>query len=98
MREIVPQHRAFSICGMISRVTFVFFNKLSQNRNLLKNLVKRELRRRYIGSFGGFLWSVIHPLALLASYTFIFSVVFGQQLDPEDGTQSVSVFLFCGIL
>src|SRR5216684_687669 len=38
------------------------FKKLIANRNLLKNLVIRDLKHRYVGSIGGFLWSVIHPL------------------------------------
>ena len=34
---------------------------LAANRNVLKNLVIRDLQRRYVGSIGGFFWSVIHP-------------------------------------
>src|SRR6266446_2377489 len=74
------------------------FSKLVENRNLLKNLVRRDLKRRYVGSVGGFLWSVIHPLAMLVSYSFVFSIVFRQRLGPQDGTESVPIFLFCGIL
>ena len=59
--------------------------KLSANRNLLKNLVIRDLKHRYVGSMGGFLWSVINPLVLLVSYTFVFTVVFPQKLGPEAG-------------
>src|SRR5262245_64128408 len=58
----------------------------------------RDLKRRYIGSLGGFLWSVIHPLAMLVSYSFVFTIIFGQRLRPEDGISSVPIFLFCGIL
>src|SRR5499426_3469605 len=59
------------------------FKTLVANRNLLKNLVIRDLKHRYVGSIGGFLWSVIHPLVLLASYTFIFGIVWPVQLGPE---------------
>ena len=52
-----------------------FVSKLLANRNLLKNLVLRDLKHRYIGSLGGFVWSVIHPLVTLASYSFVFTVV-----------------------
>jgi len=72
--------------------------KVTRNRNLLKNLILRDLKRRYVGSFGGLLWSIVHPLALLVSYTFVFSVVFGQRLNSTDGTDSVPIFIFCGIL
>lgn len=74
------------------------FRKLIYHRNLLKNLVLRDLKHRYIGSFGGFLWSVIHPLALLLSYTFVFTIVFQARVGAQFATQSFPIFLFCGIL
>jgi lipopolysaccharide transport system permease protein len=74
------------------------FRKLADNRNLIKNLVLRDLKHRYVGSMAGFLWSVIHPLVLLVSYTFVFTVIFRNKLGPEYGTNSFSIFLFCGIL
>jgi len=74
------------------------FRKLAANRNLLKNLVWRDLKHRYVGSMAGFLWSVIHPLVLLVSYTFVFTVILRQNLGPEFGTTNFPMFLFCGIL
>src|SRR5499427_3461926 len=72
--------------------------KLIANRNLLKNLILRDLKHRYVGSLGGFLWSVIHPVVLLISYTFIFGVVFRPQMGPEFGTNSFAIFVLCGLL
>ncbi len=73
--------------------------KLAANRNLLKNLVLRDLKYRYTGSVGGFLWSVVHPLVQLVIYTFVFKVVFNrEQLGPEYGTDGFAIFLFCGLL
>jgi lipopolysaccharide transport system permease protein len=74
------------------------FKKLVANRNLLKNLVIRDLKHRYVGSIGGFLWSVIHPLVSLLSYTFVFTVIFPTRLGPESGTDSFAIFFFCGFL
>jgi ABC-type polysaccharide/polyol phosphate export permease len=51
-----------------------------------------------VGSIGGFLWSVVQPLVLLVTYTFVFSGVLGQSMRPEFGTNSFPIFLFCGIL
>src|SRR5881296_837334 len=76
----------------------LIFKKLVANRNLLKNLVLRDLKHRYVGSMGGFLWSVIHPLVLLVSYTFVFSVILRLKLGPGSGTDSFAIFLFCGLL
>jgi lipopolysaccharide transport system permease protein len=75
-----------------------FLRKLAQHRGLIKNLVIRDLKARYVGSAMGFFWSVIHPLVLLVSYTFVFSVVLKQQLGPEMGISNFAVYLFCGIL
>ena len=70
--------------------------KLAAHRNLLKNLVLRDLKHRYAGSVGGFCWAVIHPLVLLVSYTFVFKVVFKAKAPP--GVENFTLFLFCGIL
>src|SRR5947209_7754505 len=72
--------------------------KLIANRNLLKNLVIRDLKHRYVGSIGGFLWSVIHPLVSFVSYAFVFSVIMKVQLGPDFGTDSFAIFFFCGFL
>jgi lipopolysaccharide transport system permease protein len=74
------------------------YRKLAANRSLLKNLILRDLRHRYVGSLGGFLWSVIHPVVLLVSYTFIFGVVFRPEMGPEYGTNSFAIFVLCGLL
>jgi lipopolysaccharide transport system permease protein len=73
-------------------------NKFRANRNLLKNLILRDLKYRYVGSIGGFVWSVIHPVVLLVSYTFIFGVIFRPQIDSGVGTNSFAIFLLCGLL
>src|SRR6476469_4990348 len=73
--------------------------RLAANRNLLKNLVLRDLKHRYVGSIGGFMWSVVHPLIQLVIYTFIFNALFQRRnLGPEYGVDNFSVFLFCGLL
>src|SRR5215470_17802143 len=77
---------------------FALLHKIAINRNLLKNLILRDLKHRYVGSVGGFLWSVIHPIVLLVSYTFIFGVVFPNSLGPEYGTSSFAIFVLCGLL
>jgi len=85
--------------GMIPWIIFSnFLHKIYVQRGLIRNLVARDLRARYIGSFIGFFWSVIHPIVLLVSYTFVFSVIFKHRPLADAGTTSFSIFLFCGIL
>ena len=75
-----------------------FLQKIYVQRGLIRNFVVRDLKARYIGSFMGFFWSVIHPIVLLVSYTFVFSVIFGLRPLPDTGTTSFPLFLFCSIL
>ncbi len=41
-------------------------------------LVRRDFQQRYVGSAAGWLWGLIHPLVLLVSYAFVFSVCLHQ--------------------
>jgi ABC-type polysaccharide/polyol phosphate export permease len=75
-----------------------FLQKIYFQRSLIRNFVIRDLRARYIGSFMGVLWSVIHPIVLLVSYTFVFHIIFGLKPLPDTGTTSFPLFLFCSIL
>jgi lipopolysaccharide transport system permease protein len=83
---------------IFNSMAFNFLLKLVRHRGLIRSMVIRDLKSRYVGSAMGFFWSVIHPLVLLASYTFVFSVVLKQSLSGEAGTTSFAINLFCGIL
>src|SRR5262245_58877059 len=71
---------------------------LAANRNVLKNLVIRDLHRRYVGSIGGFFWSVIHPIVQLICYTFVFGVVLKQEVGSAYAGYNYPIFIFCGLL
>ncbi|RPJ86355.1 MAG: ABC transporter permease [Acidobacteria bacterium] len=74
-----------------------FFRKVLLQRHLIWNFVLRDLKTRYVGSFMGLFWSVIHPLVLLISYTFVFSVIF--QVRPSlKAIDNFALFAFCGML
>ena len=75
-----------------------FLHKIYVQRSLIRTFVVRDLRARYIGSFIGFFWSVIHPIVLLVSYTFVFSWVIGVKPPADTGTTNFPLFLFCSIL
>lgn len=51
-----------------------------------------------MGSAAGWLWGLIHPLVLLAVYTYIFSVCMKTPPPPDAGTQSYALYLFAGML
>jgi homopolymeric O-antigen transport system permease protein len=71
---------------------------LIDNRELLINLVVRDIRGRYIGSTMGVLWNVITPILQLLIYTLVFSTIMRAKLGPDDGTSSFAAFLFCGLI
>jgi lipopolysaccharide transport system permease protein len=43
---------------------------------LFRNFFRRELTTRYLGSVTGLAWALLHPLALLGVYHFVFTSVF----------------------
>lgn len=47
-----------------------------RNLALFINFYRRELTNRYLGSATGLAWALLHPLALLAVYHFVFTQVF----------------------
>ena len=48
---------------------------LYRYRELLKNLVFKELKLKYRGSVFGFLWSLANPLLMMVVYTIAFTVI-----------------------
>ncbi len=56
---------------------------LWRDRQLIGQLVRRNLSMRYRGSALGMAWSFVLPLVMLAVYTFVFSVVFGSRWNPK---------------
>lgn len=71
---------------------------LRRHGSLIGNFVKRDLQARYKGSAIGLFWSVIHPLIMLALYTFVFSTILKLRVGAEEGTRNFAVYLFCGML
>ena len=75
-------------------------NELVASRELLGNLVSRELRGKYKRSFLGWSWSLVNPLSLAAVYTVVFVVIF-KAPAPEgqpSGLKAFPLFLLTGLL
>ncbi len=75
-----------------------FLKNLVERRALLAQLVRRDFQQRYVGSAAGWLWGVVHPLVLLASWIFVFQVCLKVQLPPGSVVKSYPMFLFAGML
>lgn len=74
---------------MIRRVA-----ELLQYRELLKNLVIRDLKVRYKNSVLGVLWSLLNPLLM----TVVFTVVFTILVPGDQEIKHFPVFFMCGFL
>ena len=68
------------------------FKKIFIYRELIVNLVNRELKSRYRRTFLGFLWSFLNPLLLMMVYTLVFSLFIRIEME------NYSSFVFCGLL
>lgn len=73
----------------------MFFDFISQTyayREYLKQSVMRDLRTRYKRSFLGYLWTMLHPLAMMTILAVVFSHI--MRIPIKD----YAVFLFAGLL
>lgn len=82
--------------SLISLLTSVL-----KNRNLILQLVKREVLGRYKGSVIGLAWSFVTPLFMLVVYTFVFSVIFKARWNVsavDESKAQFAVVLFVGMI
>ena len=80
----------------------LIFRNLFRNRQLIWNMIKRDIRSTYQGSFLGILWTIIFPLMMLVIYTFVFSVIFQAKWSGTDASKPTpmgeyAIILFAGL-
>ncbi|OGT74987.1 MAG: sugar ABC transporter permease [Gammaproteobacteria bacterium RIFCSPLOWO2_02_FULL_57_10] len=73
---------------------------LWQHRDLIMQMIRREVVGRYRGSIMGLAWSFFNPILMLAVYTFVFSVVFKARwgMDAEESRYGFAIALFVGMI
>ncbi len=76
------------------------FRDVVRARELMLDLVRKDLRARYRYAVMGFLWAVLEPVALMAVLTFVFSFVLDGSPMATEGTPNVSfaASLLCGLI
>ena len=77
------------------------FRSVADNRQLIVQMIRREVVGRYRGSVLGIFWSLFNPLFMLAVYTFVFSVVFKSRwgdASAGDNKTQFAVLLFAGMI
>jgi ABC-type polysaccharide/polyol phosphate export permease len=73
--DLPPMPAGASLSGRATRARRAESGS-AQSRTLFRNFFRRELVSRYLGSVTGLAWALIHPVALLAVYHFVFTSVF----------------------
>lgn len=68
------------------------FKELYKYREMLRNLIYRDLRGRYKGTVLGFIWTFINPLLQLIVYSIVFSTFMRMGVDQYD------IFLFVALI
>ncbi len=67
-------------------------HQVVKRRDLIRNLVAKELKVRYKRSVLGFLWVLLNPLFVMLILYFVFSGIFSMN------TENYVAYLLCGIL
>lgn len=73
-KELSVIHPSPSILGSPLR----FILNLKENKNMISNFIRRDVRIRYRNSFLGYIWTVLQPLLLAGVYYFVFTIIAGQ--------------------
>jgi len=66
---------------------------------VLRQMVFRELRMRYAGSFLGIFWTFVHPVVMLCMYILVFSFILKLKINiVRYGTDNFTFWLVAGLL
>jgi len=95
-KMVISAERKIPLLAMPLFLMRSFLNHMAElwsYRDLLRNLVVRDLKVRYRNSVLGVLWSLGNPLLMMIVFTFVFTVMTGYA-----DLRAYPVFVLCGIL
>ena len=73
------------------------FERAWHHRELIRAVVRRELKSRFRGSLLGWVWAIAAPLVMLLAYTFVFSIALPVQAQNISITEYAGN-IFCGLI
>ena len=79
----------------------LFLSSTVKKRDLIGQLIKRDIVARYKGSILGISWSMINPLIMISIYTLVFSQIFQAKWGTNANNSDPLYFginLFCGLV
>jgi ABC-2 type transport system permease protein len=56
-----------------------FYRNIVDNKSMITNFIRRDVRIRYRNSLLGYVWTVLQPLLLAGVYYFVFTIIAGQE-------------------
>ncbi len=74
------------------------FNTLWHHRDLIAQLVKRDILTRYRGSFGGIVWLLLTPLLMLSLYTVVFGIFMKVQFPGATSNMMFSLIIYVALI
>jgi lipopolysaccharide transport system permease protein len=72
------------------------FASLYRYRSFIWQHALADLRHRYAGTGMGWVWNVLHPLAMIAVYALIFGSIFSRDMAGVPGRWGLTVYLCVG--
>jgi lipopolysaccharide transport system permease protein len=78
---------------MESQIMFASLAELVQYRELIRNLVSRDLKVRYRNSALGFIWCLLNPLLMMGVFTVVFTILMRNGSIPK-----YPVYILTGLL
>ena len=90
--ELVKKIIACSIIVVSCIVFVLLYDKVTvlpielyENRRLIWKLAKNDFKKRFAGSYLGFIWAMVQPVVTVAMYWFVFDNFFGQKAQLLSG-------------
>lgn len=74
------------------------FITLWTHRNLIAQLIKRDILNKYRGSFAGLLWLILAPMLMLGLYTIVFGVFVHIRWAGVDNSLMYSLIMYVGLI
>lgn len=74
------------------------FGFLPADGRLIINLLKMNIRDRYLGSTLGLVWAILNPMLMLGMYTVIFGFIFKTKIPGSETTFSYAIWMISGLV
>ena len=82
------------IFGVYYDRMFIIPKELFQSRELIWKLAKNDFKKRYAGSYLGFLWALVQPVVTVLMYWVVFDVIFNTRSEMVASGVEVPYVLF----